>query len=154
MKLYLLQHGEAVPEEMDPQRPLSDKGASDIEKLARYIASMGVQSGQVFHSGKLRARQTAEIISKYIAQGSSDSKDGLKPNDDVIAFTDELDNCDSDLCVVGHLPFMSKLVSYLVTTDVDQAIVHYLPGTMVCLERDELDQWQINWMLRPEMMTD
>ena len=32
MRLYLVQHGEAKPEEEDPERPLTDRGASDVRR--------------------------------------------------------------------------------------------------------------------------
>ena len=34
MRLYLMQHGKPVLEEVDPVRPLSDQGRSDVMKGA------------------------------------------------------------------------------------------------------------------------
>jgi phosphohistidine phosphatase len=56
-----------------------------------------------------------------------------------------------DTMVVGHLPFMAKLVSHLVTGDDSPTLVAYQPGAVVCLELIEKD-WQINWMVRPELL--
>src|SRR5688572_29245639 len=37
MRLYLVQHGEAVPEQVDPQRPLSEAGRRDVQAMARLL---------------------------------------------------------------------------------------------------------------------
>jgi len=64
----------------------------------------------------------------------------------------QTDSGNTDTMVVGHLPFMAKLVSHLVTGDDGQIHVAYQPGSVVCLELIEKDNWQINWMLRPELL--
>ena len=60
MKLYLVQHGEACAEDVDPERPLTAQGRADVERLAAFLQQAGIQVGRVIHSGKLRAEQTAE----------------------------------------------------------------------------------------------
>ena len=62
MRLYLVQHGDAIPERVDPERPLSAKGRRDVEAVARLLASAGTRAVRVAHSGKLRAQQTAEVL--------------------------------------------------------------------------------------------
>ena len=52
--------------------------------------------------------------------------------------------------LVGHLPFMAKLVSMLVTGKEQPIIVNYQPGTVVCVARDDEGCWQVEWMLRPD----
>lgn len=66
MKLYLVQHGEAKRKEEDPSRPLTNKGIKDAEKVAKYISKLEVKAKKIFHSGKLRAKQTAEIYAKHL----------------------------------------------------------------------------------------
>lgn len=60
MLLLLAHHGEAVGPEVDPRRPLSERGRAAVERLAHSAALRGVKPGVVWHSGKLRAKQTAE----------------------------------------------------------------------------------------------
>ena len=60
MNLYLVHHGEAVGPEVDPRRPLSAAGREAVVKLAAAAAARGARPEIVWHSGKLRARQTAE----------------------------------------------------------------------------------------------
>ena len=150
MKLYLVQHGEAVSKEEDPERPLSAKGKKDVMKLAACLNTAGHRVDLVLHSGKLRAAQTADILAEAIlAEGAIDVREDMKPNDAVQDFLFDKNN--KDTMLVGHLPFMARMVSYLVTGKDGPAIVKYQPGSIVCLEKDEEEEsWQIQWMLRPD----
>ena len=153
MKLYLVQHGEAVAKEDDPDRPLSDKGMTDVKHIARALTYARVEVERVIHSGKLRAQQTAEILVGEIAPGVQlEIHDQIRPNDNPGTFDLLSDNQNTDIMVVGHLPFMAKLVSHLVAGDDSLALVVYRPGSIVCLETIEADNWQINWMLRPKLL--
>jgi phosphohistidine phosphatase len=62
MKLYLAQHGDSLPEQVNPERPLSERGREDVRRLAEFLGGTGIQVRRVYHSGKLRARQTAELL--------------------------------------------------------------------------------------------
>ena len=57
MKLYLVQHGEACAKEVDAERPLTDQGKRDIDRLAAFLKQAGIQVSRVIHSGKLRAKK-------------------------------------------------------------------------------------------------
>jgi len=153
MRLYLVQHGEALPKEVDSDRPLSDRGRQDIEWLAGFLATRDVRVSRVWHSGKTRARQTAELLAAAVAPGvKTGPRAGLAPNDPTEDFARKLATWREDAMVVGHLPFMARLVSRLVAKSDDGTTVAYLPGSLVCLERDEDGAWAIAWMLRPELM--
>ena len=56
MRAYLVQHGEAHPEEVSPERELTPRGRSDVERVAALLANGGVRVAKVYHSGKTRAR--------------------------------------------------------------------------------------------------
>ena len=59
MELYLVQHGEAMPKSLDRTRPLSEQGRQEVRQVAVSAARMGLAVGQIRHSGKTRAEQTA-----------------------------------------------------------------------------------------------
>ena len=67
MKLYLVQHGEACAKDVDPDRPLTDAGKADVERLAAFLGQVGIRVDRVIHSGKLRAVQTAERLAGVLA---------------------------------------------------------------------------------------
>ena len=64
MKLYLVQHGEAHAKNVDPERPLTERGHGDVARLAAFLSRAGVRVERVIHSGKLRAEQTAGVLAK------------------------------------------------------------------------------------------
>ncbi len=153
MKLYLIQHGEATPEEMEPSRPLSPKGSQDVKKIASFLAQPGLGSIAIRHSGKLRARQTAEIIAASLGSAAQVQETGnLSPNDPVQNLVEEVGKMTADLMIVGHLPFLGKLASALLTGSESVNPVAFRQGGVVCLQRNERMNWQVAWMVIPDIL--
>jgi phosphohistidine phosphatase len=154
MHLYLVQHGHAVDKQDDPGRPLSGAGERDVRQVAKQLGQAGLKVARIWHSGKLRAEQTAKLLAKRVlAQGRPERIDGIAPNDPAEDFVVDADVWQEDTLVVGHLPFMGRLVSLLMTGNPDVECVHFTPGSIVCLERVSPDRWVLQWMLRPELLT-
>jgi phosphohistidine phosphatase len=152
MKLYLVQHGEALPGEIDAERPLSARGRADVERTAAMLKAAQLGVSRVLHSGKNRARQTAELFAAALApQSGSEAIDGIMPMDGVDSFARTLAGWQEDAMVVGHLPFMAKLVSLLLCGDQEAMLCSYEPGSIVCLERTAQDRWSLAWMVRPAL---
>ena len=153
MRLYLVQHGEAKPKDVDPERGLTDGGRADVERVAAFLKESGLKVNRVIHSGKLRARQTAEILLDAVGkQASFDSTTMIGPTDSPEPFANEIGELTTDTLVIGHLPFMARLVSFFIVGNPDHGVTAYRPGSMVCLERGGDGVWQIAWMLRPELL--
>ena len=153
MKLYLVQHGEACAKAIDPKRPLTEGGKEDIDRLAAFLQRSGVRVERVIHSGKLRAQQTATRLAEAMAPGIELEESGLiNPNDNPKAFDWQSESWDRDTLIVGHLPFMARLVAHLVVGDENSPITAYQPGTIVCLELQEGIGWQVAWMVRPGLL--
>ena len=152
MRLYLVQHGDAVPEQVDPQ-PLSAAGRREVEAIGRLLASAGVRSTRVVHSGKLRAQQTAELLAMACAPDHGvEASAGLSPNDPVKPVARAIASWPVDTILVGHLPFMARLAGRLVTGDEHVEVVAFVPGTVLCLEPAAGDRWTVAWMVRPELV--
>jgi phosphohistidine phosphatase len=152
MKLYLVQHGEACGKDIDPERPLTEQGKADINRLAVFLRKAGVKVERVIHSGKLRAAQTAERLVNAVAPGITlEVSEHINPNDDPAEFARLSFMWEQDTMVIGHLPYLAKLVSQLVLHDPKIPFTAYTPGSLVCLERNENNQWFINCMVRPDM---
>ena len=151
MKLYILQHGEAVPKEVDAERPLSEQGARDIRILAVHLQNMGVQLGTIFHSGKRRAEQSARLVAGVLSPETEPVQtDGLNPNDDPFEILDTIQHMHGNILVASHMPFVSRLCSTLLTGSTDAEFAS-LPGTLFCLEKIE-DKWRLAYMIRPEIL--
>lgn len=152
MKLYLIQHGDSVEKEIDPERPLSEQGKKDIEYLAHFLSHLDLTVKHIYHSGKKRAEQTAEILAYHlfpdvVIEAHSD----LDPMDPVEPFARSIAQVNEDTLVAGHLPFMARLVGKLLVQDENNILVDYKPGSIVCLERYN-NKYVIQWMLRPELV--
>jgi phosphohistidine phosphatase len=153
MKLYLVQHGEAVDKSVDPQRPLSEAGIKIVERVAALITRAEAAPKCILHSGKTRARQTAELFSEHAATGTAViDVDGIAPLDDVEAFADRIAGFGDEIMVCGHQPFMGKLVSHLLFGKAEVSSVEFLPGTLARLDRGEGGHWVLCWLVRPEML--
>jgi phosphohistidine phosphatase len=151
MRLYLVQHGEAVPEDVDPTRPLSAGGRSDVERVAAFLGRGGIRAMEVWHSGKRRAAQTAAILGAALAPDRPPAaRAGLNPNDPTEDAARELPTREQDVMLVGHLPFLGKLASRLVAGRDDAGVVAFRPGTVLCLERTDREGWTVVWMAVPE----
>lgn len=148
MRLYLVQHGDAVDKDVDPQRPLSDQGIADVGRLASRLSSAGVSVGRIVHSGKLRAEQTAVILEPLLmAGGGVEARSGLAPNDAPELLLSSVN--DVDTIVAGHLPFVSRAVSLALGLPADQTAVQFQPGSVAVLEQVD-DSWRLVAFIRPE----
>jgi phosphohistidine phosphatase len=151
MYLYLIQHGEAKSKEEDPARPLSDRGRSDVAKVASHVSSITVDS--LYHSGKRRAVETAEIFSEHIKPKEGIyEEEGLASMDDPGIWAGRLKTEEKDTMLVGHLPHMARLASLLLTGDSEAGVVEFRMGGIVCLKKEE-GKWSLQWMVVPEIIS-
>ena len=152
MKLYLIQHAESKRTEEDLGRPLSDKGWKNIEKMARHAKEhLCIEVDRIIHSGKLRAKQTAEVLAKHLNPDICIEVDkNLEPLADITIWKKGLVETSENIMLVGHLPHLSKLASELLVGDENKEVVAFKMGGIVCLERDQQGRWTIQWMINPE----
>ena len=147
MNIYLVRHGEAVSERLDPQRPLSSAGREEVERLARMAATKNVQVTAIFHSGILRAKQTAEVLAEPLRCTSGvQPLSGLRPQDDPAIAKAELEAAENPIMLVGHLPHLNRLVALLLSGDLESQVLQFPPATMVCCSNDT-SKWKISWTL-------
>ena len=149
MRVYLMQHGTAMTKEQNPDRPLTEAGQQDVENVASFLAQTGIQVEQIQHSGKMRAKETAQIIGDHF-RVQAVAITGLGPTDDVRPLAESLQTERHTVMLVGHLPFMSHLAGYLLTGSPGQNIVQFQQGGVLCLEKEE-DFWVVHWMIVPEL---
>ncbi len=151
MRVYLIQHGDAVTKDVDPDRPLSQKGWGDIERLAAYVSKIGLRATRMMHSGKARAKQTAELLMPaFGVHGEAVVQPGLNPKDTPTRIMEALATQPEHTVVVGHMPSLGRLASALVTGDDGNNVVISKPGTLVGLEHYGQGEWGIVLALRPE----
>jgi phosphohistidine phosphatase len=152
MHLYLVQHGEAKSEAQDSARPLSEQGAEWVRRMAAWSANGHMEVDRICHSGKRRAAQTAELFEERLKPpGGALASAGMGPKDDVLATAEALNRERRSIMLVGHLPFLSRLVSQLLIGDPNKALVQFRNAGIVCLSRDG-GEWVLNWTLLPELL--
>ncbi len=153
MRLWIVQHGDALAKDVDPDRPLSEKGRSDVKRLASHLAGCGVRVERVVHSGKTRAQQTADTLSAALqARERVEAVKNLDPLDPPGPFAAECAGVAGDFLVAGHMPFVGKLVSLLVAAREEATLLGFVPGTAACLERADDSTWSVVCLLRPELL--
>jgi len=151
--LHLVRHGEATSKEQNPERPLTESGAMGVEQIAAWLASTKLPVEQIRHTGKLRAQQTAEIFAQHLGLPEFPAETpGLSPNDDVQPVADSLSRETKSLMLVGHLPFMGRLVGCLVVGDPKQTVVHFDAAGVVVLRQDD-DRWSIICAISPQLLS-
>jgi len=155
MQLYLVQHGAAKSEAEDPQRRLTTEAMKTVEGIAEYLSSLILRVDRIEHSGKERARQTAEIMAAHLCpEGSTRQVAGISPNDDVGPMRERLQNESGSLMIVGHLPYLSRLLSVLLGAQPDRMLVAFQMGGIVHLERADQGEWRLRWILAPELLSE
>jgi phosphohistidine phosphatase len=112
--LYLVHHADAVGPEVDAQRPLSTGGRSHADQLARDAKRRGVMPALIWHSGKLRARQTAEAFWRTcnpLAEFAAIR--GLQPGDPPDWIRDRVTGESRNVMLVGHIPSLPQILALL-----------------------------------------
>jgi len=152
MVLYLVQHADAKRQEEDPSRPLSEKGLQDIKRVASYASKLNIRVYKIFHSNKLRAKQTAEVLSENVKPIKGVSEvEGLAPLDNPDIWAERLKDIPDDVILVGHLPHLGKLASLLLCGNTEKNVVGFKMGGIACLKKDDAGVWSFEWMLTPEI---
>jgi phosphohistidine phosphatase len=153
MRLYIVQHAKAAGKEVEPERSLTDEGRDEAERMAFFIKGLGLSVGYLWHSGKKRAVETAEILSEaFHIENPMNARDGLGPNDDVERIEKEISSVEQDVIIVGHMPFLSRLASKLLCGAETAGMVTFKNAGIVCLRRDEENRWHVDWAVTPELV--
>ena len=148
MYIYLVQHGKSYAKDINPDRPLTSEGKEETILVANRIKNKNVKISKIIHSNKTRAIETANIFTETLGPGILTSfEDNLNPNDDVTVLAEQL-NKSNNLMVVGHLPFLSKLASLLLTGTIDKPIIAFKNSGVICLKFED-NNWIIEWIVVP-----
>jgi phosphohistidine phosphatase len=150
--VVLVRHGEAVDSDRDPARPLSELGRAHAESAAAWLAVAEPRLVEIRHSGKLRALETAQILAKRLGVGPSQLSEvaGLAPGDDVEPVAAELEIEQQSVILVGHLPFMGRLASRLLTGDPSRLAIRFVDAAVLLLAPIE-GRWHLIGMFSHDL---
>lgn len=154
MRLLIARHGDAVSKAENPDRPLSEQGTTEVNRVASFLARAGIGTSRVVHSGKVRAAQTGAIYANVIGgRCLIEGLPGLSPNDDPGQIADLMDASHVDTLIAGHLPHLGRLTSLLISGNDSGASIAFSTGAVVCLERERIgDPWYMAWMIDPALL--
>lgn len=145
MKLYLVRHGAALSPEIDSEQPLSQQGREETERVAAYLKPKNIEIEEIIHGVKLRAKQTAAILGKRLAPDVMlVEKEGLEPMDPIEPILEEITLYERNVMLVGHLPFMERVVTALLGS----CPISFCGSCLVALE-GEGRNWKLAWVATP-----
>jgi phosphohistidine phosphatase len=148
VQLYLVHHGDAVGPDVDPQRPLSAVGRAGVDYAAAKAAERGAHPSVVWHSGKLRAKQTAEAFWRACnALAEFSATRDLQPDDPPAWIRDRLRGETRDILIAGHFPHLPRLLALLLGRSEGIAIDFPLHGVVALVTDDEGETWKDEWRL-------
>lgn len=163
MNIFILRHGIAVERgtggfEKDSERPLTGKGKRQLRKSAAAMKRMKLRFNLILSSPYARARQTAEIVAEELnLKKRLKLTDTLKAENDpegMVAEIARLKPMPEELLLVGHEPYLSHLISRLVSGNGDMAM-DFKKGGLCKLEVEKLDGGpgaRLAWLLTPKLM--
>ena len=147
--VYLVHHADAVGPDVDPQRPLSPGGRMHADMLAQRALERGVRPVAIWHSGKLRARQTAEAYWKRCNPLAAFSATrGLQPTDPTTWIVDTIAGETRHLLLAGHFPHLPRLLGRLTIGNPEADSVDFPLNGVVALELVD-GKWVEKWRMKP-----
>jgi phosphohistidine phosphatase len=149
LRLALVHHAEAVGPEIDSRRPLSARGRAQAMAAARDASERGARPAVVWHSGKLRARQTAhEFWRACNPLADFAATPDLQPDDPPSRMRNRLQGETRDILITGHFPHLPRLLSLLL--GMKEGGAGFPAHGVVLLETaDDGETWKEMWRIEP-----
>jgi len=163
MNLYILRHGLAVERgsadyAQDADRPLTPKGERKLWRITEAMEALGLCFDLILSSPYLRARQTAEIVADaFKVRKKLEFSDTLTPGGSSRKLIESLNSLKpppENVLLVGHEPYLSGLVSLLVSGDSGFSVV-LKKGGLCKLATESLKHGRcasLEWLLTPKLM--
>jgi phosphohistidine phosphatase len=151
MKVYLMRHGEAAAKAGEAEPALTLNGERQADESARVLLRHGAKVEVVYHSGKRRARETAQLVAAKIdPPRGSVSREGLCPDDSPFELAGAIEDLPEPTLFVAHLPLLDQVAGLLVEGNGGASVVGFAPGEVACLERVAPGEWRLDWKHRPK----
>jgi phosphohistidine phosphatase len=148
MTLYIVRHGKARKGGKDRLRPLTQRGIRESRAAAEFLKRMRIQPTAIWHSDRVRAVQTAQILEGLQPTNGLIEQPEMGPADPITPLIRLIERSSGGMMIVGHLPHLGKLVSKLIKAGKSKEILQFTPSTVVILRRDE-EKWVIDAVLPP-----
>ena len=159
MEIYILRHGIAVNRgtpgyKKDSDRTLTPEGEEKVHQIAKAMLAMDVKFDLILSSPYLRSKQTAQLVAAELDEEIT-LTDLLTPDGNPLELIRELnDEKPQSVLLVGHEPYLSGLISVLVTGE-SNAAIELKKGGLCKLSADRVAYGQcatLNWLLTPKQL--
>lgn len=148
--VVLLRHGEAYPSSVNPERPLTEKGVVETEKVAKALKRLGIQFNVVYHSPKLRAKQTAEIVARELGVNNLVETEALLPEADPEEVRKLAEEGEGKAVLCGHLPHLARLFGLLYLGIDDDKVIDLRTSGGVGLKKGH--RWVLDFVIYPSLL--
>jgi phosphohistidine phosphatase len=144
MTVFLIHHAEAVSPAVDPQRPLTEAGHRHATRMAELARDRGAAPVTIWHSGKLRSRETALAFLTVCAPFAKfQMVRGLRPDDPPVIIHAAIQRESHDLALVGHWPSLPAILQLLSPASAPMP----LHGVVALTTSDHGVTWSELWRL-------
>lgn len=149
--IYLIRHADAVSDEVDPARPLSERGRRQVEALCGTLrAGPAFAPAEIWHSPLARARETAELLARGLGLSAPlVLKGGLMPDDDPGKIAAALEAEGRDIAVVGHEPHLGVLAALIAGGPGRTGMYFPFSKAAVLALSRKGKRWLPEWLARP-----
>jgi phosphohistidine phosphatase len=163
MDLYILRHGIAVEPgtpgyARDAERPLTPEGERKLRQIADAMKALDLSFDLILSSPYVRARQTAEIVAAALGMRKRlELSDTLTPSGSIkklVGLLNRMEPSPESVLLVGHEPYLSELISCLVSGKETFAVV-MKKGGLCKLTTESLKPGRcaaLQWLLTPKQM--
>jgi len=161
MNLFFLRHAKACPRgpkyRPDSKRPLTREGERTLREVARGIQRLDLAFDLILASPYLRALRTAEILAEAFDSKKLFVTDHLAADADprqVVAEINENFATLENIVLVGHEPFLSGLISILLSGEPGMKI-DFKKAALCKLSVEDLrfgDCASLCWLLTPRQL--
>jgi phosphohistidine phosphatase len=163
MELYILRHGLAEaapnpPSSGDSRRRLTKEGANKMRRAAKGMKALELSFDLILSSPYLRARETAEIVADAMAAVKNvEFSNALTPDSDPRVLIEDLTRkhrAKKQVLVVGHEPYLSRLISLLISGDT-RVTIDFKKGALCKLSALNLGYGQcaaLEWLMTSKQL--
>lgn len=154
MEIYMMQHGDALPKDKDPERGLSPEGENQIRLSAKALKRLQVHFDLVISSPKKRARQTAQIVARELDYPEdqievTETLEPLSPAIETISYLKSF-TVKEHILLAGHLPSLAEVASDLMN-ETHISIQFEMGGVCrIDVEKLPTHKGKLRWYLTPE----
>jgi len=161
MNLFLLRHGKAEPRSPkwrpDSKRPLTAEGENSMFAVARGVKGLDISFDVILTSPYARALRTAEILAEVYESDKLFETARLAPEAGANGIIDEVNENFSaarQIVLVGHEPFLSRLISTLLAGEGGMSMELKKAGLCkLAMEKLVFGKCaSLNWLLTPRQL--